>query len=115
MPRETQGSALARSHGFLAVAADGQLGEIETPLFPPDWREPDYLIVKTITLANQRLRRPVLPVSLVEAVDQEQKVVYLRGAVKQLAHMPETLPLTGRRGRPVTGRSRHSQRRPISS
>lgn len=103
MTRSPHGSALARCHGFLAIAADGQLGEIETPLFPPDWREPDYLIVRTTHEANQRLRRPVIPVSLVEHVDEEQKVLRLRGAVKQLAHMPEALPLTGRRGRRVRG------------
>lgn len=103
MRRNRTGQALARCHGFLALAADGQFGEIETPLFPPDWREPDYLIVKVTVPGSRRPRRPVIPVSLVEDVDDERRTVHLRGAVKQLAHMPEALPLTGRRGgRPRT-------------
>lgn len=98
MRRDPTGRALARCHGFLALAADGQLGEIETPLFPPDWREPDYLIVRATIPANQRPRRPVIPVSMVEDVDDAQRTVYLRGTVKELVHMPEALPLAGRRG-----------------
>jgi hypothetical protein len=98
MGRNRTAQALARCHGFLALAADGELGEIQTPLFPPDWREPDYLIVRAAGPANKRRRRPVISVSLVEDVDEEQRTVYLRGTVRQLAHMPEALPLAGRRG-----------------
>jgi hypothetical protein len=98
MGRNGHARALAHCHGFLAVATDGQLGEIETPLFPPDWREPDYLIVRTTQEHNHRLRRPVIPTGLVEEVDEERKVLHLRGTVRQLAHMPESVPLTRSRG-----------------
>ena len=84
---------LAYCHGFVALATDGQLGEIETPLFPPDWEAPDYLIVRTVHDDTQRLRRPVIPVALVEEVDEERRLLYLRGSVQQLAHLPESLPL----------------------
>ena len=98
MRRDGHTRALAHCHGFVAVASDGQLGEIETPLFPPDWREPDYLIVRTMRDDNHRLRRPVIPIGLVDEVDEERKMLYLRGTVRQLAHMPESVPLTRSRG-----------------
>jgi hypothetical protein len=107
MARRAHLRALARSHGFIAVAVDGDLGKVETPLFPPDWNEPDYLIVKTGG-GTRRVRRPAIPVGLVDEVDVERAVVYLRGTVSELAHLPESLPLArgGVGGRRVRRSSR---------
>jgi hypothetical protein len=88
---------LAGSHGFTALAEDGPVGRVETPIFPPDSREPDYLILRAEE-EGQRTRHPVVPIVLVESVDLEQRVVQLRGTVSQLASLPESLPLTGRSG-----------------
>jgi hypothetical protein len=90
------GQALAGSHGFLALAHDGPVGNVETPIFPPDSRDPDFLILRTRD-ANQRTRRPVVPIALVEDVDRERRVIRLRGLVRELTHLPESFPLAGRR------------------
>jgi hypothetical protein len=84
-------SALARSQGFLAVASDGPLGRIEMTLCPADRDEPDYLVVRTGRVL--RARRPVLSASLVEEIDPQRRLVYLRGRADQLAELGEHLPL----------------------
>ncbi len=89
--------ALGGCHGFLALADDGELGEIETPLFASDADRPDYLIVRT-SGRFRRARRPVVPAVRAEGVDRERRLVYLRGTVAELADLPESLPLVGRRG-----------------
>jgi hypothetical protein len=82
---------LALCSGFSALAADGCVGTVERPLFPPDRDEPDFLVVS----ARRRLRRrhPVVAVDLVEAVDYRARRVYLRGTVDCLGALPEALPL----------------------
>jgi hypothetical protein len=89
--------ALAGSHGFRALADDGPVGRVETPIFPPDSRDPDYLILRAEG-EGQRARHPVVPVALVENVDLQRRVVHLRGTVRELAHLPESLPLASRGG-----------------
>ena len=80
---------LAVSHGFLVVASDGPIGEVETPLFPPDADEPDYLVIRT----GARRRRPVVSTALVDHVDAARRLVFLRGSGKEIASLPEHLPL----------------------
>jgi hypothetical protein len=81
---------LASSHGFLAVASDGPIGTVETPLFPPDSDGPDYLIVCTGSLLS---RRPVVSTALVDDVDQARRLVFLRASREEIAGLPEHLPL----------------------
>jgi hypothetical protein len=84
--------ALADAQGFLAVASDGQLGEIEMTLAPPERAgEPDYLVVRRGSFP--RTRHPVVSATLVEEIDPDRRLVYLRGRVEQLAAFAEQLPL----------------------
>jgi hypothetical protein len=84
--------ALADSGGFLAVASDGHLGEIEMTLVPPEREgEPDYVVVRRGRFP--RTRHPVVPAALIEEIDPRRRVVYLRGRVEQLAAFSERLPL----------------------
>ena len=85
--------ALSHSHGFAAVGSDGDLGVVERPVFPPSSPRADYLIVRT-QRPGCRVRRPVIAVGLVEAVDSEDRVVRFRATVQELEHLPESLPLT---------------------
>jgi hypothetical protein len=89
--RQSDRRLLATCGGFTAHGADGRVGTVERPLFPPDREEPDFLVVR----ARRRLRRrhPVIAVDLVEAVDHRARRVYLRGSVDCLAALPEALPL----------------------
>jgi hypothetical protein len=83
-------AALRRCAGFRAVARDGRVGTVETPIFPPDGDLPDYLVLRTGLF---RRRRPVVAVSLIEDVDPWQKIVVLRGPARAIAALPEHLPL----------------------
>ena len=58
---------LAHCSGFRFEATDGLVGEVETPLFPPDAAEPDFLVVRTSGRA--RVCRPVVATALVERID----------------------------------------------
>ncbi len=82
---------LGRCHGYIVVADDGWLGDVETPLFGSDAGEPDYLVVRTHT--NGDKRRALVPASLVRRVDVEDALVHVRGSVWELARLPSSLPL----------------------
>lgn len=82
---------LACCSGFSVEAADGLVGEVETPLFPPDAAVPDYLVVRATR--RGRVRRPVVATALVEHVDVGRRVVVLRGSGREIAGLPEHLPL----------------------
>jgi hypothetical protein len=84
--------ALTRSHGFAALASDGKLGIVETPVFPPSVARPDYVIVRT-QVPGRRSRRPVITVALVESVDTVARVVRFRGTVRELERLPQSLPV----------------------
>jgi hypothetical protein len=43
--------------------------------------------------ARGRLRRPLVPVSLVERVDELCEMVYLRDDLSGVSELPESLPL----------------------
>lgn len=83
--------ALSCSRGFLVIASDGHLGEIEMTLAPPEREEPDYLVVRTGRFP--RSRHPVVSAVLVEEIDPDRRLVYLRGPADQLAEFAEHLPL----------------------
>jgi hypothetical protein len=83
--------ALARCHGFLAVSPGGAIGDVETPLFASDRLDPDYLVVRV--WVRGRKRRPLVPVSLVERVDELRELVYLRNGLPEICELPESLPL----------------------
>jgi hypothetical protein len=81
---------LAACHGFLAVASDGPVGQVERPLFAPDSDEPDYIVLRTGKLFP---RRPIVAAPLVEGVDPDRHVVYVRLTAEQIDRLPENLPL----------------------
>jgi hypothetical protein len=86
-----RGALLATSAGFRAEAADGPLGVVETPLFPPDAREPDFLVLRV--RVRTRTRRPIVSAALVEEVDAESRTVRLAGRRSELERMPEHVPI----------------------
>jgi hypothetical protein len=82
---------LGSCHGYIVVADDGWLGDVETPLFGSDSSEPDYLVVRAHS--DGPARRSLVPVSLVRRVDVEDRLVHVRGNIWELARLPGTLPL----------------------
>jgi hypothetical protein len=84
---------LAGSAGFEAVAQDGTIGTVETPLFPPDAREPDFLVLRIRDWSGTR--RPIVPAALVEGVDADRRVVHLAGSRREIARLPEHVPIAG--------------------
>ena len=91
-PKTNEGrQALARCHGFLAIGDDGPVGAVETPIFPPDRADPDYLVLRLGSVL--RRRRPVVSTALVEDVDPRRGLLYLRGRKEDVAQLPEQLPL----------------------
>jgi hypothetical protein len=87
----TMQRSLAGCHGFLVVGTDGACGAVETPLFPPDRVDPDFLIVRTGGRVRPRFR--VVSTALVEAVDGDSERVLLRLSGEELRRLPEHLPL----------------------
>jgi hypothetical protein len=81
---------LAFTCGFAVEAEDGPVGVVETPLFPPDRREPDFLVLRVGRILP---RRPVVRTALVEGVDAKTRIVRIRGRRAEIAHLPEHLPL----------------------
>jgi hypothetical protein len=82
---------LAHCHGFDVIADDGPAGVVETPLFPPDADEPDYLVVR----AGRRLvpRFPIVSVALIERVDVERGRVHVAASASAVKDLPERLPI----------------------
>jgi hypothetical protein len=81
---------LSVSVGFTVEAADGVVGTVETPLFPPDETVPDFLVVR---VGRIHPRRPVLAAALVESVDPTTRVIRVHGRRDEIARLPEHLPL----------------------
>jgi hypothetical protein len=81
---------LALSGGFAVVADDGVVGVVETPLFPPDGTEPDFLVLR---IGRLHPRRPILSATLVEHVDRDARRVRVRGSRDDIERLPEHLPL----------------------
>ena len=88
---ESEREALASCSGFVVVASDGRVGEVEMPLFPPDSSEPDYLVLRSGGLLS--LRRPLVATELVEEVDPRRQRIRVRGTRREIESLPERLPL----------------------
>jgi hypothetical protein len=82
---------LANCSGFDVEAADGVVGKVETPLFPPDAAVPDYLVIRAAR--HGRVHRPVVATTLVERIDLGRRVIVLRGTKREIRRLPENLPL----------------------
>jgi hypothetical protein len=85
------GTLLACSAGFAAIARDGVLGTVETPLFPPDAREPDFLVIRAGPWP--RTRRSIVSTALVEDVDVERRCVRLAASKRDIDRLPEHVPI----------------------
>jgi N-acyl homoserine lactone hydrolase len=83
--------ALASCNGYVVEAADGRVGEVEMPLFPPDRIEPDFLVLRADGLLS--LRRPLVATELVEEVDPRRHRIRVRGTRSEIESLPERLPL----------------------
>jgi hypothetical protein len=81
---------LALSTGFAVEADDGWVGVVETPLFPPDRAEPDYLVLR---VGRVHPRRPIVSTLLVERVDPHARIVRVHGSRTDIERLPERLPL----------------------
>ena len=90
-PAVREREALASCNDYLVDALDGRVGEVETPLFPPDGSEPDYLVLRINGPSG--LRRPVVTTALVERVDSRRRLVRLHLTKEQIKSLPEDLPL----------------------
>ena len=77
--------------GSPSLRATALVGVVETPLFPPDAAEPDFLVVRV--LQGSQTRRPVVSTALVESVDTERRAVCVRGQTHTLVRLPERLPI----------------------
>jgi hypothetical protein len=82
---------LAACHGYMVLAEDGWLGDVETPLFGSDSSEPDYLAVRM--RVDGLTRRALVPATLVCRVETGARLIHLAGAIRELTRLPGTLPL----------------------
>jgi hypothetical protein len=64
---------------------------VETPIFPPDGGEPDYVVVRTDGRAGPRY--PIIAAVLVGAVDPNRELIYVDLDKEEVGRMPEQLPL----------------------
>lgn len=81
---------LARCNGFLALASDAPLGEVETPVFAADCDEPDYLLVR---LSEAGGGTAVVPTSLVAVMEVEPRRLRLRASLAEILQLPARLPV----------------------
>jgi hypothetical protein len=82
---------LSRCHGYLVIARDGLCGAVDTPIFPPDGGEPDYIVIRTGGRVHPRF--PIVAAALVDGVDPHRELVYLDLDKDEVGQMPEHLPL----------------------
>ncbi len=80
---------LALSGGFTVEADDGPAGVVETPLFPPDATEPDFLVLR---IDPPSRRRPIVSTALVQRVDPYSRAIRVRGSRADIERLPEHLP-----------------------
>ena len=83
-PARNASARLAASHGFSVEAADGNVGVVETPLFPPAGGEPDFLVVR---LAGADANFAVVPVHLIARVDSVAREVKVGASCSAVAAM----------------------------
>jgi hypothetical protein len=77
--------------GDTVVADDGVVGCVDRAV-RSETGATVYLIV-SIAVMVQRKRYPVVPASLVMAVDRSRSLVRVRGTRRMIGRLPETLPL----------------------
>ena len=76
--------------GDSVFAQDGELGRVERVVTSERF-EPAFLVVSVRRLA--RRRHPVVPWSLVRAVDRTRDRIYLRGPRRSLGRLSESVPI----------------------
>jgi hypothetical protein len=76
--------------GDTVVAQDGTLGEVES-VIRTETRAPAYVVVAVRRFGGRRY--PVVPWSLVVAVDRSGHRVQVRGRRKTVSRLSETVPL----------------------
>ena len=72
------------------MAQDGTLGEVES-VIRTETRAPVYVVVEVRKFVGRRY--PVVPWSLVTAVDRGRRRVQVQGRRRAISRLPETLPL----------------------
>jgi hypothetical protein len=80
---------LAVTCGFAVEADDGPAGIVETPLFPPDGTEPDFLVLR---IGPLNARRRIVSAALVDRVDRGARTVHVRRSRLEIERLPEHLP-----------------------
>jgi hypothetical protein len=94
MPHERKTEPLADCAGFVAMASDGVLGVVETPLFPQDAAEPDFLVLRVHDSPGwPGTRRPIVSTALVLEIDPELRIVRLGGRIGEIVRLPERVPI----------------------
>lgn len=76
--------------GDTVLAQDGEVGEIER-VVRSEARTPIYVVVVVRRFA--RRRHPVVPWSLITAVDRSRRRVHVQGRSETISRLSETLPL----------------------
>lgn len=74
-------------HGFAVVGADGHIGTVETPLFPPDCNDPDFLVVRVSD--GSEARRLMVPTALVQRIDASAQIVRIQRTRDDLLRLPD--------------------------
>ena len=81
---------LGQAHGFSVVAVDGPCGAVQTPVFPPNTRDPDFVVVR---VPGPPARYRLVPAAAVLEVDRGRELVRLGLTRAQVARLSERLPL----------------------
>ena len=83
-------TGLGHSHGYVVEAADGEVGVVETPLFPQYSEEPDFLVIR---LAGNEERFAAVPAPLVASVVADDRTVSLNASRDEILKLPEHIPI----------------------
>jgi hypothetical protein len=85
--------SLSACHGYAVHASDGLAGEVETPLFPDEGASPDYLVLRVTCRGRLLPRFPVLPVVLVEHVDDFRRRLVVAADRSTIEALPSNVPV----------------------
>jgi hypothetical protein len=75
-------------HGFTLVGTDGPIGFVETPLFPPDCTDPDFLLVRLRSSGTRRL----VPTGHIETIDPSAQIVHVDQTRADVLAFPDLGP-----------------------
>jgi hypothetical protein len=89
--RDESRSLLANRNGFLALASDAPLGEVERPLFAAEYDGPDYLLVR---LSPAGGRTAVVPTSLFAIVELDLRRLIFRASLAEVLQLQATLSVS---------------------